>query len=378
MLGAEMMRSKAIWAIILTCCTTLLLGASHSVSDVNPQQRYNSRFQAYYDEGSNEVYWYYSFRGDCDQNGVVNISDLSRLGAYLGSSVTEADQSKAVAAADCDGNGEVNINDLSAMAPNLNKQLVRYRVWVRPDFAPDYPFDTDTVVPGQDAIQNYADATGTPVDDHLRFAIDTTGFESQWLWVQEELGGGEFGRLSKLSFSKNTPNTSINTYDPNWGLNWNDATDTLTFYHTMRGDTDNSGTVTLLELTAFGAHLGESGPWNVGDIQWSLDVDRNNDITFTDWVVTGSLFLNQSIEAPPAGFNVYYLPDIADMPSPYAPDVGLFAAHINVSEGIVLGQRRSYSVQLSGSAALGNNYLWVRPVTSGGELGARSEVLDTP
>jgi hypothetical protein len=373
-----LMRSwKLITALAAVSLTPLLLGASHTDSAVDAQQLYDSRFPAFYDEDANEVYWYYSLKGDCDQNGVVTIGDLSRLGNYLGSTVTAADQDKAIAAADCDGNGEVNINDLSAMGPNLNKQLVRYRVWVRPDYAPDYPFDSDTVVPAQDAIQDYANSTGVPVQDHLRYAIDTTGFESQWLWVQEELGQGELGRLSRLKMSSGTTNTAINTYDPNWGLNWNDGTDTLSFYHTMRGDYDQNGEVNVADLTPLFASMGSVGPWTIGDRKWAYDGNRDQQISPADSLIIGLLF-GQNVGSLTGGFNVYYLPDIADMPSPYPPDLGILAAHVDVSEGLVLDQRRSYTVQLTGAAALGNNYLWVRPVSDDGELGARSEVLDTP
>lgn len=370
------MKSWKPLTAVAILCTPLLAAASHTASDIDPQDRYSARFDAYYDSGANEVYWYHSFRGDCDQNGVVNISDLSRLGAYLGSSVGAGDVDKAMAAADCDGNGEVNINDISAMGPNLNKQLTGYRIWVRPDFAPDYPFDSDVVEPAQDAIQNYSDAVGVPVNDHLRYNIDTTSFEHQWLWVQEQLADGP-GRLSKLKMSDNTTNTSIMTYDPNWGLSWNPGTSTLTFYHTMRGDYDQNGLIGVTELTPIFANMGEIGPWSIADEEWVLDGNRDQAITSADTVLIEMMF-GQSIWTPPAGYNVYYLPDIADQPPHYAPDLGIFAAHVNVEQGIKLGNRRSYAVQLTGAAAQSSNYLWVRPITSAGGLGARSEIIDTP
>jgi hypothetical protein len=336
--------------------------------------RYDSRFTVEYDEPSHEIQWYLSLKGDCDQNGVVNISDITRLAAYLNQSVAPGERGTAKAAADCDENGEVNISDISAMGAHLNEQLTAYRIWVRPDFAPKYPWHDDGDSTEYDAQLPFADAVGDTAQDHLQWTINTQGFERQWLWVQEVLATGP-GRLSKLVMS-HTGDRAINTYDPNWGLVYNPVTTSISFYHTLRGDYDQDGLVSLNDSTPIALFFGESGPWNVAAAQWAADGTRDSQITFAEFPLV-KLLLGENIGAVPGGYNLYRQTGGAD-PSPYPTDPEELVAQINVSDGIVLGRRRSYVHSPPPAALLPGTKLWLRPVTADGELGARSEVLTLP
>ena len=68
-----------------------------------------------FDGATDELYWAYTTNGDYDQNGEVNISDLTPLGQHFGES-GEFDYDDIQAVIDGDSNGEINISDVTESA----------------------------------------------------------------------------------------------------------------------------------------------------------------------------------------------------------------------------------------------------------------------
>ena len=74
--------------------------------------------------------WAHYQVGDYDQNGEVNISDLTPVGIHLGKNTSSPDWQTAQVA-DGDANGEVNISDITPLGANFGAQVQGYVVECR-------------------------------------------------------------------------------------------------------------------------------------------------------------------------------------------------------------------------------------------------------
>ena len=86
--------------------------------------------------------WDYQCPGDYDQNGEVNISDLTPLAVHLGEAVpATADGPHTVQSAiDGDGNGLITIADLTPLGASLGRRVTEYRLYAYTGALPDaYP-----------------------------------------------------------------------------------------------------------------------------------------------------------------------------------------------------------------------------------------------
>ncbi|HES57916.1 MAG TPA: hypothetical protein ENO21_00635, partial [Firmicutes bacterium] len=81
--------------------------------------------------------WSYENRGDYDQNGEVNIGDLTTLALHFGASGPFALASEQ-SVVDGDGNGEINIGDVTPIGENYLATCLAYNVYSSPNAA-DYP-----------------------------------------------------------------------------------------------------------------------------------------------------------------------------------------------------------------------------------------------
>jgi thiol-disulfide isomerase/thioredoxin len=78
------------------------------------------------DTQSVTLHWTEHHPGDTDNNGEVNLSDLTNVGKYLNMVVQDQADPLAVGMADCDGNGTVTINELTTIGQNFNTVLDGY------------------------------------------------------------------------------------------------------------------------------------------------------------------------------------------------------------------------------------------------------------
>jgi len=83
--------------------------------------------------------WYYFNQGDYDQNGEVNIADLTPLGAHFGAT-GPFEWRTDLACIDGDDNGELNIADITPLGNNFGNSLDGYRVYYSFSSG-DYPAD---------------------------------------------------------------------------------------------------------------------------------------------------------------------------------------------------------------------------------------------
>ncbi|MCH7472750.1 hypothetical protein IIA79_07360, partial [bacterium] len=90
----------------------------------------------------NELSWRYASQGDYDQNGEVNISDLTPLGASFGA-VGPFGMDSALSLVDGDANDEINIADVTPIGINFGVVTSGYNVYASSDVG-DYPVGSFT------------------------------------------------------------------------------------------------------------------------------------------------------------------------------------------------------------------------------------------
>ncbi|MCH7472107.1 PKD domain-containing protein [bacterium] len=133
-----------------------------------------------YDEESAALGWGYYSAGDYDQNGEVNISDLTPLGANFGKAAPGGgegegggfDPASIESVVDGDGNGEINIADVTPIGVNFGVVVEGYRVYRSDDIA-DYPGGAgEPNGPGAELVADIplSSAAGGP-DERRRFSF---------------------------------------------------------------------------------------------------------------------------------------------------------------------------------------------------------------
>jgi PKD repeat protein len=80
------------------------------------------------DAGSATLSWYLALQGDYDQNGEVNIADITPIAQNFGN-VGPFAEGSAEAVVDGDGNGEINIADLTPIGQNFGRTANSYNVY---------------------------------------------------------------------------------------------------------------------------------------------------------------------------------------------------------------------------------------------------------
>lgn len=232
-----------------------------------------------WDPASNTLSWPYGVPGDYDQNGEVNIADLSPLGKYFGQSGPFGEQ-QLESQVDGDGNGEINLADLTPIGSNFGQTVSAYQVYFAqnesslPQAGKE---DNSGLVRG---APGFSTALGAAASERLHFDYSFgPAAPNGWVWVRPEFIGAvgnasEVLRLGSddvenilptaaisadilsgpaplaVSFdasASSDPDGSIASYDWDWtggddGWSWENSTGPLA-QHSF--DADGSYTVAL-------------------------------------------------------------------------------------------------------------------------------------
>ena len=150
---------------------------------------------------SGNLVWYYFQQGDYDQNGEVNIADLTPLGANFGTAGPFSWQD-AISCVDGDNNGELNIADVTPIGINFGNRMEGYHIYQSTSQV-DYP--TSNVAPnGPDAVQTLAEP--------LSAAITAAGKRSYFSAVYPPMTPGDHvWARPYLAAAEGTPS---NLYSP--------------------------------------------------------------------------------------------------------------------------------------------------------------------
>jgi hypothetical protein len=141
---------------------------------------------AVWNEARRRVEWGFNSQGDYDQNGEVNIADLTALSRLLHAAGPFAPDS-IEAVVDGDGNGEINSADIKPIAQNYGVRVTGYQLECSQK-AWDYPSASTTAPPVSISLNAGA---GNPQTERLRFASPSlTPAAGTFFWVRPLDGTG--------------------------------------------------------------------------------------------------------------------------------------------------------------------------------------------
>jgi hypothetical protein len=118
--------------------------------------------------GGFDLSWGYYSTGDYDQNGEVNIADLTPIAGRFKQSTVDGDRDALDRLLDGDGNTEINLADITPIASNFHNLVAAYRVF-RAD-GPDPLTATSTLV-----VEITFDSSTVPTDSRRLFSAVVQG-----------------------------------------------------------------------------------------------------------------------------------------------------------------------------------------------------------
>lgn len=151
--------SRALWDKLVNKLMSEVeaLGTDHQPASAptSPASQIDD-LQIYATGGDPQLKWAYKNQGDYDQNGEVNLGDITQIVLHFSKSKNDSDWAEAQLA-DGDGNGEVNLSDVTPIALNFNKRVAGYQVQFSPGFddPQEWPDELITVAFSESRIVNY-------------------------------------------------------------------------------------------------------------------------------------------------------------------------------------------------------------------------------
>lgn len=165
------------------------LGKTASAPPLNS----GSAAETSYDAGSTTVSWYFWNTGDYDQNGEVNVSDLTPIALHFGQSGPFMDDS-VESVIDGDGNGEINLADITPIVLHYLRTVDSYSVYSS-DSEDEIPTSPDGPIgAGARSLGNVdlANAIGNPATERLRFEFNVAApVPDEFYWVRPIHGSDE-------------------------------------------------------------------------------------------------------------------------------------------------------------------------------------------
>jgi hypothetical protein len=144
--------------------------------------------------------WWYVNRADYDQNGLVNVSDLSPLGAHLNETSAGGpfNINSRQSAIDGDNNGVLNIADLSPLGAGLDAGITGYKLYTSDDPA-DVPGLGESGENGFAGTVALADAIGNKTQERIHFDWPISVLKGQYVWIRPYEGVPQnFGERSAV------------------------------------------------------------------------------------------------------------------------------------------------------------------------------------
>lgn len=129
---------------------------------------------------SSSLQWSHRMKGDYDNNGEVNISDITPIAIYFGEMGPFADDSPQKVV-DGDGNGEINIADVTPIGINFSRRVTGYNI-----FSSNNGDDLALPAVQLPAVQNVAFGDGSVMPGGLRdFEVPVTPDSAgHFFWVR--------------------------------------------------------------------------------------------------------------------------------------------------------------------------------------------------
>ncbi len=147
---------------------------------------------ASWDPASSTLYWWYSHPGDCNQDSMTGITDLTPLGVHFGET-GPFDNLSAQAAVDTNQDGIINAADLAAIGMNFGRRISEYNVYGGGGPA-DKPGNAAPSILAPLATLAFSAASNFTQRQTERLCYsftDITGPLSDYYWVRPADGGAE-------------------------------------------------------------------------------------------------------------------------------------------------------------------------------------------
>lgn len=178
-----------------------------------------SRIDLDYDPNRNFFYWYYRNQGDYDQNGEVNVSDLTPIAVHFGKTSTGGFPVASVeSVVDGDGNGEINIADISPIGVGFGSRVASFNIYQGTQG--DYPASS-TAASSIPELQSaaLADALNTPAQGRLYYEVhsDAASDNTFAYWLRPVDSGTE-GIPSEIAGLGNQAPSASFTIEKNAGV----------------------------------------------------------------------------------------------------------------------------------------------------------------
>jgi PKD repeat protein len=181
-------------------------------------------------DGTATLSWTYANKGDYNQDSIVNISDLTPLGAFLGETSTGDDWTRAQVA-DGDGNNVITINDITALGGSYLNTITAYVIEVNSGTAwstlVEVPFSASTI-PDGGGRRTFSYVVGTP---EAGASYRVTGTHGTDVGAPSNAEPYLPGQLDKVQNVTATQGTDITGVDLSW-----DAFTGADHYAVERGD----------------------------------------------------------------------------------------------------------------------------------------------
>ena len=159
--------------------------------------------------------WHHTLPGDYDQNGVVNITDLTPLGAHFNeSSPGGFDPLLIQYVIDGDGNGEINLADVTPIGQHFGETVTAYEFFVSTNFA-DYPDSNgDPAVLAPLSVHPLSSFAGTAGQTPLSITLEPITMTDDALYWVRPSDGTSLGTPSARIFGSPPPIIQSITVSP--------------------------------------------------------------------------------------------------------------------------------------------------------------------
>lgn len=320
------------------------------------------------DNDTGVLSWTYVNTGDYNQDGEVNVSDITPIALYYGSTVGDADWVEAQVA-DGDKNGEVNMADIQQIVLNYWNRVSAYNIYTSPDIddvpsGPGEPNGPGTVLR---QTVNLAQANDTPGFKALS-SLYMGVFDQNWYWVRP-VDGRELGDASNAAQFVSSATKGEETLVTDLGINSGNAE--LTWTYANLGDYDQNSEVNIADITPVFINFGstdEGANWENAHV---ADGDTNGMVNIADIAVIEMNFYNMVY-----GYNIYTSPSIDDLPSgpgePNGPGA-LLVGNVSFWYEYLPTGFKTFSYTLE--TPVDQNWYWVRPDTDQDQLDLASNFV---
>jgi len=325
---------------------------------------------------SPSLVWYSTFSGDCNQDGIVTVTDLTPIGVNYGIAFTPENfwmDGSLLYAVDTDRNFEITVADITAIGRNFGKDVLGgFNVYQSTDYL-DFPSSNDEPNgPGAALIGNVAFKGADPQKKYkLGYSFEVTSpDESSYYWIRPVDSSGNTGTPSRM-----ITQIGLNTSREDAGaaeLLWDDENSNLVWGYNFPGDYNQDGLVTLFDLTLVGVHYRKQGPFAIDSTEALVDSNHDQIISVRDFYNVAVHF-----DKPFNGYRVFRSDDPTDYPlyNDSQPTIDPFTDHTYVSSEYE-GPRDIWvrHIETPGSGM----YYWVRLVDQNGLCGTPSNMIQIP